>query len=501
MKPTRYYLFLLSFSIFVLHCAVQKVSVQEPMIITDVEVAAELEKLWPQYHDALDTIDYPAQKSVLIKNATVFIGNDNVLSDGFVFLKNGKIEAVGKESDNHFSAEMIISAHGKYVTPGLIDTHSHIGVYPAPSAEAHNDGNEMTDPVTSEVWAEYGFWPQDPYFMRAVNGGVTTIQILPGSANLIGGRGFTIKLLPQRSARSMRVKGAADALKIACGENPKRVYGEKKTMPMTRMGNIAMQKQAFYDAIEYKNQWVSYANDKIKYEKSLLVSKNGNTDNKEKPIPPPRNLRLETLALVLEGKILVHNHCYRADEMLQMLQMAKEFGFHIRSFHHALEAYKIADVLEKENVAVSTWADWWGYKMEMFDGIPQSAGILQSQKVKVIIHSDSPIGAQRLNQEAAKAFYSAKRSGISLVETQPISWITSNPAWALGIDTITGTIETGKSADIVIWSHHPLSVYAQAEDVFINGYLAHSNSRQSDVQKTLGMPWSDFEHGWDFLQK
>ncbi|RMG14282.1 MAG: amidohydrolase, partial [Deltaproteobacteria bacterium] len=362
-----------------------------------------------------------------------------------------------------------------------IDTHSHIGVYPIPWADAHSDGNEMTSPNRADVWAEHAFWPQDPSIWRAVAGGVTTIQVLPGSANLIGGRSFVAKLKPGVSAREMRFPGAPQGLKIACGENPKRVYGTQGRAPMTRMGNTAGFRAAFQKAQEYRRRWKKYERDLAAWEKK----KPHQTDP---PDPPARDLKLETLAKVLDGEILVHNHCYRADDMSKQLDLAREFGFRIRSFHHGLEAYKIRHRLAEEGVAVSTWADWWGFKMEAFDGVPQNLAMLSAAGVRAIVHSDSASDIRRLNQEAAKGMTAGRKVGIEVSEDEALKWITLNPAWALGIEKETGSIEPGKMADLVLWDRTPFSVYAQPLKVWIDGELVFDRAR--DLKHI-----SDFELG------
>jgi imidazolonepropionase-like amidohydrolase len=309
---------------------------------------------------------------------------------------------------------------------------------------------------------------------------VTTIQVLPGSGNLMGGRGVVLKLHPRRGTRAMRFPGAKDALKMACGENPKRVYGKhRKAMPMSRMGNIYLMRDKWVAARRYQNDWAQWRKNPKKKEGDQIV-----------PVKPPkRDLVLETLAKVLAGEILVHIHCYRADEMLLQLKLADEFGFTVRSFHHAVEAYKIRDVLARKGVAVSTWADWWGFKIEAHDAIEQNLALLAEAGARGILHTDSAEGIQRMNQEAAKAYYAGLHVGVSVTENQALRWITANPAWALGIEDQVGTLEVGKMADVVLWDRHPFSVYASAEKVFIDGQLRH------DAKGPPATPWSDFEVG------
>jgi imidazolonepropionase-like amidohydrolase len=434
--------------------------------------------------DPVSPKDSPA---VLIRGATVMTAAGKIYAPGFVLMANGTIEAVGAGDGPERPGVRVIDGRGKFVTPGIIDTHSHMGVYPIPSMRGVDDGNEMSKPATPEVWSEHAFWPQDPSLWRAVAGGVTTIQVLPGSANLIGGRSFVAKLRPAASARLMRFPGAPQGLKMACGENPKRVYGEKGG-PVTRMGNVAGYREQFQKATEYRRRWQ-------KFERDLAAWKDEHPDgpkegdDEDAPEPPDRDLGLETLSRVLDGKILVHNHCYRADEMHLMLDVAKEFGFKIRSFHHALEAYKLRERLAQEGVASSTWADWWGFKMEALDGVPQNAALLTQAGARAIIHSDSETEIRHLNQEAEKAATAGKRVGIALEDDTVLRWITANPAWALGIDDKTGTLEAGKMADVVVWNRWPFSVYALAEQVFIDGALVFDRAAKDGVHV------SDFELG------
>ena len=402
---------------------------------------------------------------VLIRNATIMTAAGQELANGSILLRDGRIVAVGAEVTPPPDAT-IIDGTGKFVTPGIIDSHSHIGVYAAPGTAAESDGNEATNPVTAEVWAEHSIWPQDPQIPLAIAGGITTMQVLPGSANLVGGRGVTVKVIPGRTVQEIKFPGAPYGMKMACGENPKRVYASRG--PSTRMGNMAGYRAAFIEAERYRKKWDTWLKDR-------------------KGDAPDRNLRNETLAGVLRGDILVQNHCYRADEMAQMLDLAREFGFKIRAFHHAVESYKVADLLAAAGTSVSIWADWWGFKEEAMDGILENAALNQQAGGRPVIHSDSPSGIQRLNQEAAKAMYAGIRAGIPVTRDQALRWITANPAWTLGIDSVVGTLETGKMADVVVWSADPFSVYAQALQVFNDGWLVYD---RADPRR---QPRTDFE--------
>jgi imidazolonepropionase-like amidohydrolase len=409
----------------------------------------------------------PASAPTLIRNATVLTGTGTRIDDGDVLLVAGRIAAVGQSLPAPEGAT-VIDASGRWVTPGLIDVHSHMGVYASPGTQSASDGNEATDPVTAQVWAEHSVWPQDPGLEAALQGGVTSLQMLPGSANLIGGRGVTVKNVPATTYQAMKFPGAPHGLKMACGENPKRVYGRKGKLPSTRMGNVAGYRQAFADAQDYMEDWKEYDAKHAKYEKDLADG----DDYAVAPQPPKRNLQLESLAGVMRGEILVHNHCYRADEMATMLDVAQEFGFRISAFHHGVETYKLAGRLAKEGVCGALWADWWGFKMEAYDGIQENIAIVDAPEGGcAIVHSDSEEGIQRLNQEAAKAMTRGNLAGLSIAPERAIRWITANAAKSLGILDQTGTLEAGKMADVVIWNGTPFSVYALADQVFVDGVL------------------------------
>ena len=409
---------------------------------------------------------------VLITNAIILDGTGRRLDGASLLMRDGRIVAVGDAATD--PEARVVDAGGAWVTPGIIDVHSHLGVYASPGVQATSDGNESTAPVTAEVWAEHSVWPQDPQFPLALAGGVTSMQILPGSANLIGGRGVTLKNVPARTAQGMKFPGAPYGLKMACGENPKRVYGSKGRAPATRMGNVAGYRSAWIAASEYRSKWQRYEE---KVEKG------------DKAEAPKRDLKLETLAGVLDGEILVHNHCYRADEMATMIQVAREFDYSISTFHHAVEAYKVADLLAEEGICAAMWADWWGFKMEAYDGIRENVAMVEAAGACAIVHSDSAEGIQRLNQEAAKAMAAANRAGIPVDPTTAIRWITLNAAQALGIAGETGSLEEGKMADVVLWSGDPFSVYTRAEKVWVDGALLY------DRQDPRRQPAMDFSIG------
>tara|TARA_R110000764_G_scaffold14891_11_gene42534 strand:+ start:7311 stop:8720 length:1410 start_codon:yes stop_codon:yes gene_type:complete len=411
--------------------------------------------------------------AVFITNATIIDGTGGLIENGSLLIRNGKVSAIGTDLELPEEATTI-DAEGRWVTPGIIDNHSHLGVYPSPSVSAHGDGNEISGPVTAEVWAEHGVWPQDPGFTRALAGGITSLQILPGSANLFGGRGVTLKNVPSRTVQGMKFPGAPYTLKMACGENPKRVYGYgggkyPGGSPYSRMGNVAGYRESWIRAADYKRKWDKYAKD------------GGEA--------PTRDLELDTLKGVLDGDILVHMHCYRADEMAQVMDISKEFGYKVTAFHHAVESYKIADKLAEYGACSSMWADWWGFKMEAYDGIKENIPLVHKAGACAIVHSDSDIGIQRLNQEAAKAWADGKKIGINIPEQEAWQWLSLNPAKSLGVDDRTGSLVPGKMGDVVIWSGNPFSVYTKADQVFVDGALMYDRS------DAASRPVMDFELG------
>jgi imidazolonepropionase-like amidohydrolase len=431
---------------------------------------------------ASDAEPYPstyqrlASRPLLITHATILTGTGERLNDANLLMADGKIVAVSAGNIRNTVDAEVLDAEGRWVTPGVIDVHSHLGVYPSPGLSAHSDGNEMTAPVTAQVWAEHSIWPQDPGFSRALAGGVTSMQILPGSANLVGGRTVTIKNVPAVSYQAMKFPGAPQGLKMACGENPKRVYGQQNLAPSTRMGNVAGYRAQWVEAQKYIKDWETY-------ELALAAGKETTT-------VPVRDLRLDTLAAVLQGEILVHMHCYRADEMMTVIDMSDEFGYQVSAFHHGIETYKISEQLAERGICGALWADWWGFKAEAYDGIQEDIAIVDRPEGScAIVHSDSSEGIQRLNQEAAKAMTRGNAAGMDIKPARAITWITANPAKSLGILDQTGTLEAGKMADVVIWNGNPFSVYAKADQVFIDGALVF------DRTNLALQPVSDFELG------
>jgi imidazolonepropionase-like amidohydrolase len=413
------------------------------------------------------------RQDVLIVNATILDGAGHRFDHASVLLRDGKVVKIRSGAITRSDRARVIDASGRWVTPGIIDVHSHDGDFSAPytSLEAPNsDVSETSEPNAANVWAEHSINVQDPSFEHALAGGVTTLQILPGSSDLFGGRTVVLKNVPATTVQAKKFPDAPYGLKLACGENPKYTFGAKGVFPSSRMGSVAGDREAWIEAAEYRQKWLDYESGK----RSKL---------------PDRDLKRDTLAGVLDGDILVHWHCYRADDMATLFDTAKEGGFHITAFHHAVEAYKIPALFVSNHTCAVVWSDWWGYKMEALDGIRANAALLDAQGVCVAMHSDSPWLGQRLNLEAAKAMAAGNRAGLHLTEAHAIEWVTLNSAKILGLGAKIGSLEPGKNADLVIWSGDPFSVYSRADQVFIDGALVFDRLDASH------QPRSDFEVG------
>jgi imidazolonepropionase-like amidohydrolase len=391
---------------------------------------------------------------ILIQNATILTVSHGTIEHGSILIKDGKIAEVGQTVKAPKDAQ-VIDAAGQFVIPGIIDCHSHI------AAESINEGSVS---VSSMVNMAEILNPDDIDIYRDLAGGVTSANILHGSANSIGGQTLVIKLRWGLPAAKLPFEGALPGIKFALGENPKRsnfsIPGQPKRYPATRMGVEETIRGAFSEARDYKKAWDDYNKRANAGEKNL--------------IPPRRDLRLEPLVEVLEGKRYVHSHCYREDEILMLLRVAKEFGFKVRTFQHVLEGYKVADELAAAGVGASTFSDWWAYKVEAFDAIPYNAALMTRRGVVVSINSDDAEEATHLNQEAAK---SMKFGGLS--HDEALKMVTLNPAMQLGIDKRVGTIDVGKDADLAIYNHDPLSAYAVVQKTLIDGRVYFD--RQRDI--------------------
>jgi imidazolonepropionase-like amidohydrolase len=403
---------------------------------------------------------HSGKNEFVIKNATLLTTTHGRIEHGSVYVKDGKIVAFGATVSAPPSAT-VLDADGKYVTPGIIDPHSHMAL--------DGDINEATNPVVPQMMMKDAFDYNDKAIYRALAGGVTSSLLLHGSADMIGGQAVVIKNKYGLDRDQMLFPGAPQSIKFASGENPKRVFGEKKQLPSTRMGNFEVMREAFTQAKDYQRQWNEYEEKVKKGDKTATQ--------------PKKDLKLEALVQVLEGKMLVQIHCYRADEFLTEIAIANEFGYKIRAFHHALEAYKVPEALAKNDIAIATFADWWGFKFEAWDAIPWNAVLAMRSGVRVAIKSDSEDYMRRLNQEAAKTM----RYG-GATEDEAMKMITLNPAWIMGVEDKTGSIDVGKDADLVLWDGYPLSSYGIPAKVWIDGDLYFDRALPG-----LGMP--QFQEG------
>ena len=417
----------------------------------------------PSLYQPLPRVD------TLLTDATILDGAGGRIESGDVLMRAGRIVAVGP----HLPREgaRVIDAHGRWITPGLIDIHTHYGTYLLPQSAAEataSDVLEESDPNVADTWIEHAVRPGDPAFSRALAGGVTTLQILPGSSALFGGRSIIVKPIPAVSVAQMAFPGAHQGLKMACGSNPAASFGGRGRFPNSRQGEIAGIRAAFFDAQHYKAEWDEYL------------------DGRDSD-PPKRDLKLDTLLAVMRGEIPVQLHCYRADDISHWIEVLKEFGVRIAAVHHASEAYKIAPLLTREQVCAAVWPDWWGFKREAEDGIAENAAFIDAAGGCAIMHSDIPLLGSMLNLEAAKAAAAGRRAGLAIAPERAIRWITSNPAKAMGLAGSIGTLAAGMNADLVLWSGDPFSVYSKADLVFIDGAVAYD--RQAAPRK------SDFELG------
>jgi len=415
------------------------------------------------------------REDALIVGATVLDGTGQRMDRADVLVQDGKVVSVSPDLEAP-PGVAVLDAGGKWLTPGVIDIHSHDGTYVLPLTSqdyAVWDVSEVSSPNVAQIRIEDGIDVQDISFGRALAAGVTTIQVLPGSVPLFGGRSVVLKPVPAQTVYQMKFPGAPQGLKMSCGENPKSHFGESGQSPTSRSGEVAVVRAAFLEAAEYLKRWEAHVQNPAAVE------------------APKRDLALDTLAGVLHGDVRVHLHCYRADDIAVMLGVAREFGFRIAAIHHAAEAYKIPDLLRQNDVCAAVWSDWWGYKLEASDAIRSNAALLENAGVCTAMHSDSPVLGQRLNIEASKALGAGRRAGIAIPPEQAIRWLTANPARALGLDDRIGRVAPGYNADLVIWSGNPFSIYSRAEQVYVDGSLLYRASATASLRrsdKELGLP-------------
>jgi len=408
----------------------------------------------------------PAATLVAITNATIITASHGTIEKGTILIRNGKISAIGKDVAVPAGAQ-VIDGNGKFVMPGIIDAHSHS------AGEAINEGSRS---VTAQVRMQDVLREDGIGLYRELAGGVTTLNILHGSANTIGGQNAVVKIRWGLPVDSMLFAGAPPGIKFALGENVRQTNvpqtpGRTPRYPRTRMGQEEVLRDAFTRAKEYQAEWKAYEEAKKAVKKGQLA-----------PIPPARDLQLDALVEILEGKRLVHAHSYRSDEILMLLEVAKDFGFRVASLQHVLEGYKIADEIAAAGTGASTFADNWAYKLEAYDAIPHNAALMAERGVKVTVNSDSDERARRLYQEAAKAM---KYGGAS--EEEAIRMITLNAAWQLGIDKVTGSIDVGKDADLAIFNGHPFAPASRVEMTLIDGRVFFDRNKAPTLENLIEM--------------
>lgn len=393
-------------------------------------------------------------QDLVLKGGTVLTITNGVIENGTVIIQKGKITAIGQNIPIPPGIK-VIDVTGKYVLPGLVDSHSHIAL---------TDINEATDPVTPQVWMWDALETEAPAILHTLAGGVTTLKTMHGSANVIGGVNVTIKLKYGAPVEEMIVRGAREQLKLALGENPKRIYGQKGRMPSTRMGTAYVLRKAFLEAKEYKERWDRYEKEK----------KAGRKDLK----PPRKDLKLETLKMVLEKKMAIDCHVYRADEIVWILNFCREFNLDLKQLSHCVDGYKVADVIADSGVSYGGWVDWWGFKEEAYDGCPYGFKIMHEAGVNIVINSDSADEGRYLYLNAAKVLkYN------DLPEEEVLKMITINPARALDLEDQIGSLEVGKDGDIAVFDKHPLDSTTKCILTIIEGkvyfdYQKHSQAAQ-----------------------
>ncbi|HET7841283.1 MAG TPA: amidohydrolase family protein [Terriglobia bacterium] len=415
------------------------------------------------------TVSPAPSPAIVIRGATILTMTHGTIEDGTVVIEDGKIAAVGKDVATPAGAQ-VIDARGEYVLPGLVDPHSHLGVYSLPGLSANSDGNEMTGDIEAQVRSEDSINTDDPEIPRAVSGGVTIVQVLPGSGNNIGGWATLVKLNGGQTIDEIKFPDAPPSMKWAWGENPKRVYGSRDQAPSTLMGEAAVVRQRLYDAQNYAAKWKAWE------------------DGGKKGAPPARDLQLESLEQVLEGKVRLNIHSYQVNHFETLFRIADEFHFQIAALHHALDAYMIAPEIARRHIGVVTFADDWGFKVEGWDAIPQNAYILWKEGVTVSLHTDNPVIEERNYREQASII-----SHYGMPDEAALQTVTINPAKILGIDSRVGSIDTGKDADLVVWNGFPLELTSKADKVFIDGKLVYS--------LTDGfLPWKGRPAGVSFAQ-
>jgi imidazolonepropionase-like amidohydrolase len=389
-------------------------------------------------------------QDIVLKGGTILTVTDGMIENGTLIIQGGKITAFGKDIAIPENVQ-VIDVSGKYVMPGIIDSHSHIAL---------TDVNEATDPVTPQIWMWEALEPDSDSILKTLAGGVTTVKTMHGSANVIGGVNVTMKLKYNSPIDEMIVQGVRQQLKLALGENPKRLYGGKGRTPSTRMGNAYVLRKAFIEAREYRDKWERYEKDKAAGKKDINV--------------PERDLGKETLVLVLDKKMAVDCHVYRSDEIVWIINFCKEFGIDLKQMSHCVDGYKVADVIAESGASYGGWIDWWGFKEEAYDGCPYGFKIMHDAGVNIVINSDSPDEGRYLNLNAAKVMkYN------DLPEEELLKMITLNPAKALEMEDRVGSIEVGKDGDIAVFDKHPLDSTTKCVMTIIEGKVYFDFAKDS----------------------
>eukprot|EP00457_Paulinella_chromatophora_P001527 gb/GEZN01001529.1/.p1 GENE.gb/GEZN01001529.1/~~gb/GEZN01001529.1/.p1 ORF type:complete len:937 (+),score=146.56 gb/GEZN01001529.1/:29-2839(+) len=413
--------------------------------------------------------DAPVGADLLLTHGNLWTGLGDVIEDADILLSGGLIAQIGVTGQRlpteGLAPGRVVDVQGRVVTPGLVDLHSHLGVYSWPDLPASSDGNEMTDPINAQVRALDAITPQDRAMPRARSGGVTTVHVLPGSGNLMGGEGVVLKLRgagletaeadgvlgpPYPTVQDMLLANGPRTLKMACGENPKRTYGGRNQAPSTRLGNAWLLRRTFEEAAAEITAQVRWCSQKQLQESTSF----------------PRTRRLDGVAALLRGKAQLHNHCYTVADLEMMIRLSHEFNFSVAAFHHGLEAYKVADRLAQEQIAVATFATSWGFKLEAYDASVHAPHALWSAGVNLVLKSDHPVLDSRfLIFEAAKAHH------YDLPAQAALAAVTHNPAKVLGLSDRLGALKQGLDADVVVWDRDPMLLGAQPTLVLIDGVI------------------------------
>jgi len=397
-------------------------------------------------------------QDLVLKGGTVLTITQGIVENGTIVIKDGKIAEVGKDIDVPEGIK-VMDVSGKYIMPGIIDSHSHIAL---------TDVNEATDPVTPQIWMREALEPSSDSIKKTLAGGVTTVKTMHGSANVIGGVNVTIKLKYNEPVENLIVQDVRQQLKMALGENPKRLYGRKGRIPSTRMGNAYVMRKAFIKAKEYKQKWDDYEEKKAEGKKDIN--------------PPKKDLKMETLKMVLEKKLAIDCHVYRADEIVWIINFCKEWDIDLLQLSHCIDGYKVPDVIAEAGVCYGGWVDWWGFKEEAYDGCPYGFDMMYHTGVRMVINSDSADECRYLYLNAAKVL----KYNNDIPESEILKMVTINPAYALEMDHRVGSLEKGKDGDIAVFDKYPLDSASKCLMTIIEGKVYFDYAKESVTVKGAG---------------